>query len=330
MTKKEWLWQATKDDGSGCPTIDWNAFGMIFNDPINTYLKGTRERGKITLDRFGAAFSWPQDAIDGMPYVTADNKAIPDITEWESTLQIPDLENNCTDWTAALERKAEIDPEKQLVVAFSPDGIFERLHALMGFEDTLMNFLLEPEAMMGLCNALGDYKLKIFQMIIDNLHPDMICHHDDWGAKDKLFMSPQIFREFIKPQYEKIYGYAKEKGVLIMHHADSFCEPLLEDMVDLGIDIWQGVLPQNDIVAIQEKLQGRMILMGGIDAGIVDRADATEEEIRQETRRACSEYMPGGNFIPGITYGGPDIYLFPHVKAPLDDEMAKYLKETYC
>lgn len=330
MNNREWLWQMTKDDGSGRPTVDWNAFGMIFNDPVNTYLKGTRVKGKTTLDRFGAAFSWPADAIDGMPYVTEDNKAIPDITKWKETLKIPDLETNCTDWTDALKRKSEIDRDRQLVTAFSPDGIFERLHALMGFEDTLMNFLLEPEAMMELCNVLGDYKLRIFRMIIENLKPDMICHHDDWGAKDKLFMSPEIFREFIKPQYEKIYGYAKEQGVLIMHHSDSFCEPLVEDMLDLGIDIWQGVLPQNDIVKIQKELNGKMILMGGIDAGIVDRIDSTEDEIRKETRRACAAYMPGGCFIPCITYGGPDSYLFPHVGAVLEDELNAYLKETFC
>ena len=74
----------------------------------------------------------------------------------------------------------------------------------------------------------------------------------------------------------------KDHGVIIMHHADSFMEPIIEDMVDLGIDIWQGTLPQNDIPKLQKQLAGRMTLMGGIDASIVDRADSTEEEIRRK------------------------------------------------
>lgn len=65
-------------------------------------------------------------------------------------------------------------------------------------------------------------------------------------------------------------------------------------MVDLGIDIWQGALPENDIPKLQKQLNGRMTLMGGIDAAIVDRADSTEEEIRKEVRRACQSYGPGG------------------------------------
>lgn len=317
---KEWLWKQVEKK----QTYDWEAFGMIFNDPINGYLKNTREKGKITYDHFGTAFAWPEDAIDGLPFVTEENKVIKDVTEWKSVLKLPDIKKNCTDWQSALETKQKIDRDRQLVCAFSPDGIFERLHALMGFEDTLMNFLLEPESMLELCNVLGDYKLEIFKMLIEHLHPDIICHHDDWGAKDRLFMSPEVFREFLKPQYEKIYGYARSQGVMVMHHADSYCEPILEDMIDMGIDIWQGVLPQNNIPKMQEQLNGRMLLMGGIDAGIVDCPDATEDIIRKETRRACEAYLPGGGFIPCITYGGPDSYLYPHVGGFVEDEMKKF------
>ena len=40
--------------------------------------------------------------------------------------------------------------------------------------------------------------------------------------------------------------------MLIFHHADSFLEPVVEDMVELHIDVWQGVLPQNDIALPEE------------------------------------------------------------------------------
>jgi hypothetical protein len=110
---------------------------------------------------------------------------------------------------------------------------------------------------------------------------------------------------------------------MIMHHADSFQEQIVEDMVELGIDIWQGVLPQNDIVKLQEELQGRMVLMGGIDAAIVDCKDTPEDVIRTEVRRACSTYGPGGGFIPCMTYGGPGS-IFPGVDEIVTDEIDLY------
>lgn len=301
-------------------------------NPANNYVRGNRHPGMEPLkDLFGTTILWPADQIAAMPHVTADNKVVDDICEWKDQLVIPDIVGQCSDpalWAPFKARIDEIKASGSLAMAFMPTGVFERLHFLMGFEDTLLNFLDEPEDMLDLCEAIGEYRFQLTKLIVDNLHPDVILTHDDWGAKHSLFMSPNTWREFIKPQYEKSYKYMKDNGVIIMHHADSFLEPIIEDMVELGIDIWQGALPQNDIVRLQEQLQGRMVLMGGLDAAIVDRKDSTEEEIRTEVRRACETYAPGGHFIPCITYGGPGC-LFPEHDTIINDEIEKYNKEVY-
>ena len=97
--------------------------------------------------------------------------------------------------------------------------------------------------------------------------------------------------------------------------------------MELGIDIWQGVLPTNNIPAIQKKLNGRMALMGGIDS-VIDRAGVSEEEVRTEVRRACREYGPGGNFIPSLTYGLPGA-MFKELDPIIYDEIERYNAETY-
>jgi uroporphyrinogen-III decarboxylase len=99
-------------------------------------------------------------------------------------------------------------------------------------------------------------------------------------------------------------------------------------MVDLHIDVWQGVLPQNDIVKLQKQLNGRMALMGGIDAAIVDRADSTEAEIRAETRRVLETYCPQGQFIPCITYGGPGT-IYPQGDKYINAEIDDYNREKF-
>jgi uroporphyrinogen-III decarboxylase len=99
-------------------------------------------------------------------------------------------------------------------------------------------------------------------------------------------------------------------------------------MIDLHIDVWQGVLPQNDIVKLQKQLDGRMALMGGIDAAIVDRTDSSEDEIRAETRRVLETYCPNGNFIPCITYGGPGT-IYPQADKYINDEIDRYNIENF-
>jgi len=173
---------------------------------------------------------------------------------------------------------------------------------------------------------VGEYRYNGMKLMVDHVHPDAMLSHDDWGSKTNLFMQPEIWRQFIKKNYQKTYDYLHDHGVVIIHHCDSFCEPIVEDMVDLHIDVWQGVLPQNDIPKLQKQLNGRMTLMGGIDAAIVDREDSTEEEIRAEVRRACDQYAPGGHFIPCITYGALGT-IYPQADKFIDDEIDRWNAE---
>ncbi|MDR1589622.1 MAG: uroporphyrinogen decarboxylase (URO-D) [Oscillospiraceae bacterium] len=308
--------------------------GTVFlpGDPVNYFVRGERFPGMPPkTDRWGTTIIWEQGTPGAMPHVTEDNKVVRDITHWRDFTRVPDLIANCSDsalWEPYLERAAAIDRGENLLMMFAPTGVFERLHFLMGFEDTFVNLMTEPEAMEDLCAAIGEYRYNGFKLMTDYVRPDIILSHDDWGSKTNLFMQPELWREYIKANFQRSYDYLHENGVIIMHHCDSFCEPIIEDMVDLHIDVWQGVLPQNDIPKLQKQLAGRMTLMGGIDAAVVDRSDSTEAEIRAETRRACVAYAPGGHFIPCITYGGPGC-IYPHADAIIDAEIERFNTEHF-
>ena len=93
--------------------------------------------------------------------------------------------------------------------------------------------------------------------------------------------------------------------MIIIHHSDSYCQPIVKDMIDIHNGCMAGeCCRQNDIPAIQKETEGKLILMGGLDASIMDLKDYKEDVIRGEVARACREYAPGGSFIPCLTYGG--------------------------
>jgi hypothetical protein len=125
----------------------------------------------------------------------------------------------------------------------------------------------------------------------------------------------------IKPHFARFYGYIKSRGVLVQHHADCVCHEIVEDMVDLGIDMWQGVIPQNDIKGIIERTDGKLCLLGGIDMAAIDFPEPDEDAVRAEVRRAIDTYMPLGSFIPCVANIIP---LYPKVEAILNDELNKY------
>ncbi|MBO5657696.1 MAG: uroporphyrinogen decarboxylase (URO-D) [Agathobacter sp.] len=320
MTAKEQLLAMLAGEKVEGIIKEWDPFFQLW-DPIAGYVTPARP-GATVKDIWGVTLRWDLDQPGVMPMEGEGYTVCPEITEWRDTVIAPDLDKVEFDYSGVLGQKAAGEAMGKLTMGFTPIGIFELLHNLMGFEDCLMNFILEPEEMHELIDYLTEFRLKYFKLMVENFRPDVIQFHDDWGAKTNLFMSPDTWREFIKPAYKKIYGYLKSEGIIIMHHADSFLEPIIEDMVELGIDIWQGALPQNDLVALQKKINGRMIIMGGIDAAIIDHKDIDEEIVRNEVRRACAEYLPGGHFIPCLTYGGKGS-IYPQVDEIIMDELAK-------
>ena len=254
--------------------------------------------GESVKDNWGVVHRFLPGDPGIIPMVTRENQVIKDITKWRDYVKIPEIPE--LDWSDAKKAIDEIDRENTLVMVPTFRGLFERAHCLMTFEDALMNLYGEPEAMNELFAAYTDWKLQVVEQLIDNLQPDVIHTHDDWGSRDNLLFSPDVFRELFKPHYARLYGYIKDRGVMVQHHADCYCQGLEKDMVDLGIDMWQGVLPTNDINKIIENTENKMLLMGGLQQDKIDQADATEEVIRAEVRRAIDEYGPSGSFLPCI------------------------------
>ena len=325
MTPKQIFLEMLKPDGQPDRQLkQYEALHLVLTDPINRYLRGNRVKGSVSKDRWGTTILFPEDAPGATPHITAQDKVCPDVTRWREYVHAPDLAANCTEgWEDCARAAREAAGDSRLVCGFMGTGIFEQTHFLMGFEDTLTGFYEHPDEMHELIDYITEYRLQYVKMLIEGLKPDAIFSHDDWGTKEALFMKPEMWREFYKEPYRRFYGYIRDQGCIAIHHADSFLAPIVEDMVELGIQCWQGVLPENNIPALQKQLKGRMILMGGIGAAI-DRPDSTEEEIRPYVQRTLMTCCPGGHFIPSITYGIMGT-VFKHVDPFIDDEIDRYI-----
>ena len=329
LTLRENLLESLKKDGR--PEYLNNSFTMcrgIPGDPCFKLIRGNRIRGTNSYDQWGTYIMFPEDEPAAIPFVTPENQVIQDLENWKDYVKVPDLIGRCSDgWEEAIAARDAIDTDKYLTMTVMGTGIFEQLHMLMTFEDTLTGFLIYPDEMHELIDVICEYRLTYMKLIVDHLHPDLICSHDDWGSKTSLFFSPEIWRDFFKEPYRRLYDYLHSENVIVMHHGDSYMEPLAEEMADIGVDIWQGVLTTNNIPELCEKVGNRMMLMGGLDS-IIDREDASEEEIRAEARHACEAYGDLPGFWPGMTYGGPGT-LIPRVEDIVIDEIQRYNIEHF-
>ena len=257
--------------------------------------------GQEHKDSWGTVYIFKPGAPGAHPHVTPENAVIKDIEKWEEQLTVPDLDH--LDWTEAVRAAEAVNRKEKFVGFMCAGGLFERSHHLMGMETALINYMEYPEEMAALLRVIADYKIKYIRLVAEKIHPDIIFYHDDWGSKQNLFLPPRVWRAIIKPLQKEIADTIHECGMIYIHHADCICQPIVTDMVEIGVDIWQGVIAQNDIVEIQKITEGKLAMIGGIDGPKIDIENITEEEIRGEVRRAIDTYCPAGRFYPVIPNG---------------------------
>lgn len=279
--------------------VNPGAMARAFSTDAVTLITGIQPGQVGVKNIWGVTMDWPEGHPGSIPHVTEENKVLKDITKWREVVHFPELEH--LPWHVTDHMNGELDRENKLVMVPSFIGLFEFSHFLMGFEDALMNYLEEPEAMNELLGAYAKWKTQALDKVIDHMKPDIIHMHDDWGNKNNLFIPPTVWREIIKPHYVKMVQHLKSRGVLVQLHNDSISACVAEDMVEIGFDMWQGVLPQDDIPGIIEKTQGKLFLMGGIDMQRIDFPEATQEMVDAEVQRALDAYMPLGHYMPCAT-----------------------------
>jgi uroporphyrinogen-III decarboxylase len=302
--------------------------GYVLPDPINGAYPSLVPGGPPVTGVWGVTMKLDEGQPGPMPLHDDAHKVLKKKKKWEEVVKMPRTDYPDSAWEESAKMAQEIDRNETFVTAFYLTGVFERLHYLMGMEDCMVNFYEEPGLMRELIEYVTEYELKFAAEITKHWKPDALFHHDDWGTQVSSFMSPEMFREFIKPAYKKIYSFYKSNGVeILIHHSDSYAANLVPDMIDLGVDVFQGCTSQNNVPELVKKYGGKISFMGDLNNGVLDRADWTPELIHREVERAC---RTNGKlyYIPCLTMGGPGSS-YPGVYEAVTEEIDKMSKEMF-
>ena len=290
----------------------YEALGFVMGSPYNKRNPRLKPGEMDVVNAWGITKSWPVGTPGPFPVHTPEKIVVKDIEEWRKYVKVPRVVYDAEEWEPFIAAAEAIDRHEQFVVTYFAPGVFEQSHYLMGIQNCLMAFYENPDEMHELIDCITQFELDYAAEVCRYLKPEALFHHDDWGSQISTFLSPDMFREFVKPAYMKIYGYYKAHGVdLIIHHSDSYAATLVPDMIDMGIDVWQGVMNTNNIPELIQKYGGQITFMGGIDSATVDFEGWTEEVVAEQVRKAC-EANGKLYFIPCTSQGLP-ISTYPGV-----------------
>jgi len=126
---------------------------------------------------------------------------------------------------------------------------------------------------------------------------DIIVVPGDLAGEHTTIMSPDAYREFIRPHHEEIVARAHARGVPIVKHSDGNVWPILDDLLAVGFDGIHPIQPQcMDIGEAKAHLQGRACVLGNIDCRDL-LVFGTETEVEQTVKETIEAAAPGGGYI---------------------------------
>jgi uroporphyrinogen decarboxylase len=130
---------------------------------------------------------------------------------------------------------------------------------------------------------------------------DIIVFGDDLGMQTGPQMSPAMYREFFKPRHAQLFRRAKELAdVKVMLHSCGGIRPLLEDLIDAGLDIVQPVQVSckgMDARELKREFGDRLVLWGGGCDTRFTLPHGTPAEVARHVKEQVSILGPGGGFV---------------------------------
>ena len=276
-------------------------------------------KGAAGVDWFGTQYTYSESVGVNMPAGGAMN----DVTEWRAKLKWPDLKH--MDWSRDAEGFVR-DESRALYTRFS-NGIFERLHGFEGFEQCLLDLMLEPDECRDLFNRLADYKIDLFDRYLDAFPLDYLVAADDYGTAKAPFFSTAMYEDLLLEPTKRFVKYVQSRGVKFFAHCCGKVDDFVPYFVDeLGVD---GVelQPLNDLEGIVKKYGDRLMVEVQPDPQIVFDDEKTDEELRQHIRSLIDTYgaqnNPGSGAVINLKSGWERTFNL------MEAEMYRYSSEQY-
>ena len=185
----------------------------------------------------------------------------------------------------------------KLAIGVHLNDVFSIPRYLAGFENLLMALVEEPELVRGLVNLSVEMNLAMARECARH-GADFVFTGDDYASTERPFMSPKAFGEFFYPGLKQVVAGFHEVGLPVIKHTDGNIRPLLDMILDSGIDCLDPIDPiaGMDIAEMKARYGDRVALKGNVDCAHT-LTFGSEREVVEETRAVIRKAGMGGGLI---------------------------------
>lgn len=183
-------------------------------------------------------------------------------------------------------------------------AMWEQATFLRGMTDLLTDMVLHPMFVHALLDGILEVLLNNLEIYKRELEVECLWLSDDYGAQDRLLMSPVQWREFISPRLQRICEAVHSAGFHFVLHSDGNTSSVISDIVNIGMDILHPVQPECIDVTWAKREFGQDLTLWGAYGTQGTLAFGTPTQVEGEVEDLCRTLGAGGGFIlsPGLAF----------------------------
>lgn len=252
------------------------------------------------VDAWGTKFYQPESShyFDPVEYPFADF-TLDDLKGY----QYPELWNEAYGRELAKTAERRYKGTDYFLIADGVNGIFEQSWFLRGFEDFLVDLVLNKDFASKVLDIILEERKDFYGKFLDVVGPyvGMVMVTDDLGGQEGPLISPELYREMIKPRHKELYTFIKSKtdAKLFLHSCGAVRE-FIDDFIDEGIDVLNPIQVSAKGMDTKELKRdfGEKIVFwgGGCDTQKV-LPFGSPEGVHDEVKKRISDLKPGGGFV---------------------------------
>jgi uroporphyrinogen decarboxylase len=177
------------------------------------------------------------------------------------------------------------------------NDVFSLPRYLMSMQELLMAIVTAPDLVKGLVEMSVTINLELAKEVAAR-GAKIVYTGDDFAYNKGPLMSPKHFREFFYPGLCRVVQGFKELGLYVIKHTDGNIWPIMDMLIDSGIDCLDPIDPQAgmDLAEVKAKFGDRVALKGNVDCAEL-MTFGTPEAVVEATKEALRQGMPGGGYI---------------------------------
>jgi len=285
------IWGPFRARVLGCPLKDyWQDWRKLVEGTVRCYELCPTDTVSLSWDihmeaeAVGSHLEFPDDGVPGVNWYLLSQKAALgnlNLSQIQNSGRVPAYIEAC---------RAVVNSLKDCALSGTVTGPWTIATGLRGTQELIFDTLDDPRFV----EELMEFTTEATQRLGNQVLGTGLSLTMGEAASSCSLISPSIYRRFIKPYHQEVVRFFREKKAGLSLHVCGYIDPIMEDLVELGI-VALSLDNPSSLKRMVEVSKKKIVLIGNVATSLF--ASGTKEEIDSKVEDCIRVAAPGGAYI---------------------------------